>query len=216
MHGLIFVCEANICRSPLMAHALMSVADADGWHITSAGTRVVQSGSRMCAVSAEVAADLRGRDAAELASEHGSASIAPDALRAADMILTASRAERAAVAAAVPERRTRVFTLREAVHLGDRPVQPDELEETLVAGGLPHGLALYAEALHGRRGFVAPPAAGRSLLGRRRPDPYDIADAHHDSARAHRATLMRTVDEVARFHRQATAFLAATALPNPR
>lgn len=213
-HRLIFVCEANICRSPLMELVLRAQGDAAGWQISSAGTRVGTAGNRMCVTSAEIAEASGDAETPILAAGHRSEAIDAEALRTADLILTASRAERSAVAAAAPEARSRAFTLREAIHLGAEPVDAREFEiiaEFDADAASTTGLARYAEALHARRGFTAPPKTNRTLFGRRRRNPFDIADAHHDSAREHRAMLTSTSAEVGQFLRQAAAFLDSAA-----
>ncbi|MFK0402230.1 hypothetical protein ACIQTT_07880 [Microbacterium sp. NPDC090225] len=212
-HRLIFVCEANICRSPLMELVLRAQGDAAGWQISSAGTRVGTAGNRMCVTSAEIAEAAGDAETPILAAGHRSEAIDAAELRAADLILTASRAERSAVAAAAPEARSRAFTLREAIHLGAEPVDAREFEiiaEFDADAASTTGLARYAEALHARRGFTAPPKTSRTLFGRRR-NPFDIADAHHDSTREHRAMLTSTSAEVVQFLRQAAAFLDSAA-----
>lgn len=213
-HRLIFVCEANICRSPLMELVLRAQEDASEWQISSAGTRVGPAGSRMCATSAEIATTAGDAETEVLAAGHRSEGIDADDLRAADLVLTASRAERGAVAALVPEARSRAFTLREAIHLGAEPVEVREFETIAqfdADAASTTGLARYAEALHARRGFTAPPKAGRTLFGKRRRNPYDIADAHHDSPREHRAMLTAVATDVQQFRQQAAAFLDSAA-----
>jgi protein-tyrosine phosphatase len=218
-HRLIFVCEANVCRSPLMEGAMRALSGTDGWEISSAGTRVGTGALEMCPASASIVAASGGADAATLTRMHRPRSIDAGDLRAADLILTASRAERSAVAALVPEVRSRTFTLREAAYLGKEPVQPQEFElmaEFASSAVEARGLELYAEVLHARRGFIALPVARRTLWGKRRRNPYDIADAHHLSARAHHAMQASTVADVEQLHRQAIEFLTAPTTPSPR
>ncbi len=207
-HRLIFVCEANICRSPLMEQALRARVGAESWEISSAGTRVGPGDLPMCEVSAEIAA-ASGADTAA----HRSTAIDVGDLQAADLVLTASRAERSVVAQLVPEARSRTFTLREAVHLGADPLDPDDLAVVAAfsAASAADDLAAYASALHHRRGFVQPPSSGRTLFGKRRPHPFDIPDAHHGSAREHRAMLERTALDIAELARQLDAFLVPPA-----
>lgn len=215
-HRLIFVCEANICRSPLMEQVLRSRVDADLWEISSAGTRVGPGDRAICALSADVAA-AAGADE-ESTGEHRSTGIDADTLLAADLVLTASRAERSAVAQLVPEARSKTFTLREAIHLGADPLDRDELDVLtgFVGSASADGLEVYAAALHHRRGFVAPPSAGRTLWGKRRPNALDIPDAHHGSDREHRAMLERTALDVAELQRQVDLFLDSPAADRTR
>lgn len=206
---LIFVCEANVCRSPLMEIVMRAQPGMSDWRISSAGTRVGPGGLEICQVSASIA-DAESGNTAKQKRAHRSEALDADTLRSADLILTASRAERSAVAALVPEVRSRMFTLREAVHLGAEPVPERELELLAQfrsdAEDL-RGVRRYAQALHARRGFVTLPAVRRTLFGARRRNPYDIADAHHGSDREHEAMLRATVQDVKHFHGQLDRFL---------
>lgn len=210
-YRLIFVCEANVCRSPLMEIVMRAQPGMSDWRISSAGTRVGPGGLEICQVSASIA-DAESGNTTKQKRAHRSQALDADALRSADLILTASRAERSAVAALVPEVRSRMFTLREAVHLGAEPVQERELELELLAqlgsdADDLRGVRRYARALHARRGFVTLPAVRRTLFGARRRNPYDIADAHHGSDREHEAMLRATVQDVKHVHGQLDRFL---------
>jgi len=208
-YRLIFVCEANVCRSPLMEIVMRAQPGMSDWRISSAGTRVGPGGLEICQVSASIA-DAESGNTAKQKRAHRSQALDADALRSADLILTASRAERSAVAALVPEVRSRMFTLREAVHLGAEPVQERELELLAQLGSDAddlRGVRRYARALHARRGFVTLPAVRRTLFGARRRNPYDIADAHHGSDREHEAMLRATVQDVKHVHGQLDRFL---------
>ena len=210
-HRLIFVCEANVCRSPLMEIVLRAQTGAGDWQISSAGTRVGPGGLEICRVSASIAAEETY--AANAEKPHRSLAVDADDLRSADLILTASRAERSVVATLAPEVRSRAFTLREAIHLGIEPVRQPELELVAQFDSLADDereLRVYAEALHTRRGFVALPTSRRSLFGKPGRNPYDIADAHHRSDREHHAMLRDTVGDVKTFHAQITEFLSAS------
>lgn len=198
---------------------MRALSGSDDWEISSAGTRVGAGALEMCPVSASLIAAAGGPDVDTLTGMHHPRGIDADDLRGADLILTASRAERAAVAALAPEVRSRTFTLREAAYLGKDPVQPQEFElmaEFASPAVEARGLELYAEVLHARRGFIALPVARRTLWGKRRRNPYDIADAHHGSARVHHAMLTSTVSDVEQVHRQAIDFLTAPTTPSPR
>ncbi|KJQ53360.1 arsenate reductase/protein-tyrosine-phosphatase family protein [Microbacterium sp. SA39] len=209
-HRLIFVCEANVCRSPLMEIVMRAQTGAGDWQISSAGTRVGRGALEICQVSASIAAEETDAASAET---HRSQAVDIDDLRSADLILTASRAERSVVATLAPEVRSRAFTLREAIHLGAEPVRQPELELVAQFDSLADDereLRVYADALHTRRGFVTLPPSRRSLFGRPGREPYDIADAHHRSDREHHAMLRVTVGDVKSFHAQVTEFLSAS------
>lgn len=216
-HRLVFVCEANVCRSPLMELVLRADTDDREWRVASAGAHVAPRGTRMCALSAETAvAAGTGGDMRTLADAHRSVPLEAATVGEVDLVLTATRAERGVVAALRPEMRSRAFTLREAVQLGAEPFGSDEIAALSPPRGDGHpvdGLARYAVALHARRGLVTPPTRRRSLLGRPLPHPFDTPDAHHGALRAHRAMLAATVDDVRRFLRQASTFLGSSDSP---
>jgi protein-tyrosine phosphatase len=100
---MLFVCRANLCRSA-MAERL---ARAFGLAADSAGTHAVP-GHPMPEHAAAVLRE-RGADPAGFASRR----VAPAMLTGADLVLTATRAERAYCVTLAPATAPRTFTLRQ-------------------------------------------------------------------------------------------------------
>lgn len=161
--SVLFVCEQNICRSPLMAAAFEGALRAGGalgadeaeWVVGSAGTQASARRSP-CSYTVEIEPD---------ASAHLSHRLDEDDVAAAGLVITASLAERSGVARLSARSRTRTFTLREALMLGERPVVATSLAE-------------YAAALDSRRGTLE--LSGRRTLpwGRAERHPLDVVDVH--------------------------------------
>lgn len=180
--GLLVVCTANVCRSPLAARTLQRALAGSALGpiaVSSAGTRAL-TGEAMCPVSAE---DLDPGDAA-WASEHRARQLTGDLVRGADLVLTMEREQRSAAVRAAPGSQAKVFTLREAEAL---------LGVLAERGGEPPAdLAALAEALHSVRGLA--PMVPAEAVKRRwwsRPvepeDPMTIVDGHGRSRQEHTA-----------------------------
>ena len=153
-HQLLFVCTANVCRSPLMAGTFVQSAaerlDRSDWTVLSRGTSAVREHA-MCTV----AASLIGGDSygTAFASSHVSTQVIASELESQDLVIVASREERSRIARLLPSARTRTFTLKEAVVLGRLPVDAAERERVLserATGG--SSLDDYAAFLDQRRG----------------------------------------------------------------
>jgi protein-tyrosine phosphatase len=115
---ILFVCHANLCRSPLAERlARRALDDAFGpvaaasVAVSSAGTRAYP-GSPMHRGSAEVLAEC-GVDSAGFVSRTVTAEI----LDEADLVLTAAREQRAACVTLAPGTVRRTFTLRQFARL---------------------------------------------------------------------------------------------------
>ena len=184
---LLFVCAANVCRSPLMEITFNDSEalgiDHSQWEVMSRGTSVVRE-NPMC----ELAASLSGRVARE---SHVSQQLTESELGAQDLIIVASREERAHLARLLPSIRTRTFTLKEAVQLGAAMMEAREVERSRVIEG-ERAAAGYAALLNHRRGRTAAPH--RPSI--RAPwvqaaDPHDIPDVHHGSPKNHANTLVQ-------------------------
>ncbi|GAA2177907.1 hypothetical protein GCM10009847_05840 [Leucobacter tardus] len=197
--SVLFVCAANVCRSPLMRYTFLGSTARDDWAAASAGISA-RPGAAMCDLARSA---VRDPAAAALAAEHRSASVdeafaAPGP--APDLVIVASRAERAALATRDPDLRPRLFTLSEAVLLG-----------RIVAARQNDGLAVdtsrgaYARLLDAQRGMLVVPRPPR-----RRPwsggastgHPLDIPDDHHRRRGPHMATLKRVRAETEEFASQ--------------
>jgi protein-tyrosine phosphatase len=171
---LLVVCRANICRSPLVAHELVQrieQLDPDsGWRVLSAGT-AAQTGEHQCPRSAKACGGAR--------TPHRARQLSADLVRSATLVLTASLAERAAVAQLDLGARERTFTLREAAALADVLAA----QEVTVSGG-PDALVA---ALHDVRGLEPSLTAHRRR--HREVGPLDVPDGHQGQARSHRTVL---------------------------
>ncbi len=183
MAAILFLCKANICRSPAMAFAFRaSIDDSMTIAVSSAGTDV-RGAQPICEVSGvRIRREPKG---VEFVHDHRSASVTPDGLDHQDIVIAASREERAAAALLAPGSRRSLFTLREAIRLGDDAFEPGELDriedvrqEEIVAA--------YAFLLDARRGTRNPRAEHR-LFRRARSgeEQLDVRDYHHDRRGSH-------------------------------
>jgi len=171
---VLFVCAQNICRSPLMAAAFEDElgADASQWLVGSAGTEA-SVGRRACRYSVEVVVTALG---------HLSTPLTTADLDAADLVIAASLAERSLIVRKSPSARSRTFTLREALLLGEQDVSAASLAE-------------YADTLDSRRGTLDLPTP-RSLSWRRATGhPLDVVDVHHLGVRTHRKGLQKAATD---------------------
>jgi protein-tyrosine phosphatase len=107
---LLFVCQANLCRSPMaerLARLRLARDGAMGVDVMSAGTRALE-GSPMHPVAMRVLAE-RGADPADFTSRQ----VTEKVLDGADLVLTATRHQRAVCVSMVPEMVACTFTLRQ-------------------------------------------------------------------------------------------------------
>jgi protein-tyrosine-phosphatase len=171
----LFVCEQNVCRSPLMAAAFDGALHADGlpetdaveWVIGSAGT---QASPRRSACRFVVAIEPE-------AAHHVSHRLEVDDVEAAGLIIAATLEERSLIVQLSPSARSRTFTLREALLLGEQPVAATSLAE-------------YAAALASRRGTLdlRPPRGFPWIRPAHRP--LDVVDVHMLGPKPHRRGLL--------------------------
>jgi protein-tyrosine phosphatase len=193
--GLLVVCTANVCRSPLAARTLERALGGSALGaiaVSSAGTRALE-GEAMCPVSAE---DLDAGDA-DYATGHRARQLTGELVRGADLVLTMEREQRSAAVQAAPGSQGKVFTLREAEALLRVLAERD--------GEPPADLAALAKAMHSVRGLA--PLMPTEPVKRRwwsRPvepeDPMTIVDGHGRSREEHTAAaeqVRTTADRVA-------------------
>jgi protein-tyrosine phosphatase len=110
---LLFVCTANVCRSPMAEGLAADLAAARGLDLEVASCGVLEGG----APADPTAARTIARWGVDLA-RHESHQMAADVLRGADLVLTMERAHLAEVAAVDVDAVDRSFPLREFVGLG--------------------------------------------------------------------------------------------------
>jgi len=174
---ILAACTANICRSPAIELLLRSaLADAGvpvgAVEVSSAGVDA-REGATRCARSRSLLSAY-GVDDVELWTT-GARRLTAEDVRSADLILTASRTHRAAVARLLPAARTRTFTLRQAARAA----------HVIAAGPLPAVVPLPpADDVRARlRWLVAELDAARGPvddpLDDDVPDPHVVGDAEH-------------------------------------
>jgi protein-tyrosine phosphatase len=169
--GILFVCYANLCRSP-MAERIGGDLLARGLGVarehvpvSSAGTNAIP-GYQMVPHAATVTAE-RGADPGGFSSRR----VTADLVTGADLVLVATRRERAVCVGLAPAATRRIFTLRQFSRLaaaagGHRPVVAD--------GAGPAG---PLTDLAGRlSSAVAAAAAARGQLQPVPPADDDLAD----------------------------------------
>jgi len=169
------VCSANVCRSPAMAIGFATAAADAGLSVqaVSAG-RLAEPGAMICEVTAEAVGV--NEHAREAVAEHRAQRLSVELIESAALILGATREERAAVAVMSPRARSRVFTLAEAVALGEIAIE----RGFAPASGDVDAFVAVLNANRGRLPVADRRAASRwSPPWRRRPaDPLDLPDAH--------------------------------------
>jgi protein-tyrosine phosphatase len=142
--GVLYVCTANLCRSPVAEHvarAQLAGHGATGLPVSSAG--VSATGGTLVEAEAGAALRARGLDPAAFRSRV----LSPELVRGASVVLTASRRHREAVLKADPTALRRTFTVRElaryvgAVDLAALPpgTAPERLDALVAAAGALRG-----------------------------------------------------------------------------
>jgi protein-tyrosine phosphatase len=197
---LLFVCVANVCRSPAMhfltAQGLHEHGVGTTWELASAGTSVTGR-QQMCSASASYVADLPG--GAEFARTHRSQPLDQGLVERAGLILVASQRERSAVVRLAPAARARTFTMIEAALLAEkaasrapRPSPGTPGTDAREPGELP-SLDSLVSAMNLSRGLINPGDPSlpkRGLLSRQRGiSPFDIADVHGGVRQRHAPAL---------------------------
>jgi protein-tyrosine phosphatase len=149
MH-LLFVCNGNVCRSPIAERLARAVADdapLPGLTAESAGVRAL-AGFPIHPVAAQVLIGLGG-DPEGFAARR----LAPEMVARADLVLTMTRAIRDTITEHVPGSRERTFTLVEAARIAKltgatTAVQLHEARDqlTLVGDDIPDPVGLSEES----------------------------------------------------------------------
>lgn len=179
--NLLLVCAANVCRSPLAAFLLGRAMPSVS--VVSVGV-TARGGDLLCRFTQQHIGALPGGE--EFTRTHRATRLDPESIAEADLILTASPAERSAVAVMDPGARARAFTLVEAAYSA-RSLAPS-------AEGL--SLAALAGLMHAQRGLVDLPQGRRRhrLSPLRSTYGISIPDAHIGDTRRHE-DVYRTVSE---------------------
>jgi len=172
-----------------MHYAFVSATSEGGeWTVASAGT-TPNLGAMPCELAVSLVPDASSQ---ALAANHRSAPIQNEQLDA-DIIIAASRTERAELARLSPSVRPRLFTLSEAVLLG-RHLQ---MHQPLESAGV-NTVRGVAELLDSQRGVIVIPRPARQrqvLRGRPDRSPLDVPDVHMKGHHAHLRMLKRVLAE---------------------
>lgn len=115
MPSILFICTANICRSP-MASAIMQIicserSDPKLWRVESAGTWANDGDS--VAEGTEIVMDSRGIDV----STHRSRVVRREIIDEFDLVLTMERGHKEALQIEFPDISDRIFMLSEMIGL---------------------------------------------------------------------------------------------------
>lgn len=111
MPSILFVCTANICRSPIASALFRAIisgeADASNWEIDSAGTWAVEG--KPAAEYSQAVVKALGHDL----STHRSKSITMEMLGSYDLILVMEAFHKEALIAEFPAHKGKIFQLSE-------------------------------------------------------------------------------------------------------
>jgi protein-tyrosine phosphatase len=137
--GILFVCHANLCRSPMAQFLAADLLAKLPVTVASAGTHAVD-GHPMHPHSAQVATGTGGDPGA-----FRSRRVLREHLTAAALVLTATRSQRSTCVALAPAALHRVFTLRQFRRLAElaRPAQagqPDPVGAAVRAAAQARGV----------------------------------------------------------------------------
>lgn len=153
---VLVVCTGNVCRSPVAEQLLaarLAAAGIDDARVSSAGTRAL-AGMGMT----PEAADLSRRYGVD-PGEHVARQMTEQLVLDADLVLTATRAQRAEVAELVPRAARRAYTLREFARVLQFLASEGTLDTPHTPGlGSESRLARALDAAGRSRGFAPPPS----------------------------------------------------------
>lgn len=175
--NVLIVCTGNVCRSPMAEQVLsarLTAAGIDDVQVSSAGTRAL-AGRPMTPQAAAQAVRL-GADA----TGHVARQLTERMVQDADLVLTATRAQRAEVAQLVPRAARRAYTLREFARVLAFLASEGTLEGSeLFASDSTSHLQRATDAAARTRGFAPAPFDPNDddIL-----DPYRAPDAAYDEA----------------------------------
>lgn len=142
MPSILFVCTANVCRSPMAMAIFRKLVQAEGedWQVASAGTWAIDGMS--VTPKARLVLENQGIDI----SDHRSQQINRNLIDSFDLILTMERSQKEALIAEFPHKANRIYLLSEVIgqvydvkdpigmSLKDFQTTHDELEQTLKSG----------------------------------------------------------------------------------
>lgn len=216
METVLIVDGSDVCRAPIVAFTLGERLAAAGW-LSEAGvvTRglTAASGRTMC----ENASARLGYSGPAIAffGTHRATPLRVGDIAAADIILTAERAQRSAVVRMLPGTQATVFTWKEALVLANVLVGRHR------AGGTetPQNLAELARSLHGARGtvpLIEPPVRTGPFHFRRtaEADPLTVESGHEGTAE-HRRVTQESAEVAAALGERFTALANGEAEPVP-
>lgn len=127
MPSVLFICTANLCRSPMAMAILRSQVEhsSDEWRIESAGTWAVE-GVRANLKTQQIMTEF-GLDI----SDHLSQIVTPELLKSFNLILTMEPGHKEALQIEFPEVARRVYLLSEMIGLNFMIIDPvgGEIEE---------------------------------------------------------------------------------------
>lgn len=173
--SVLMVCTGNICRSPLAEQLLAARLDRS-FLLSSAGT-FAETSSPMEPLSAELSRQYGG-----VPELHRARDLDVDMVRAADLILTATREHRAAAVSMLPRASRYTFTLAEFERLAAYAVASGGVEPSD-----PRGIVAAAAASRGIAPLLADPADDDI------EDPYGRSRATHERVAARIDELVSSV-----------------------
>ncbi|MCW3842579.1 low molecular weight phosphatase family protein [Micromonospora yasonensis] len=176
---VLFVCHANLCRSPMAEYIARPLFAEHALSVASAGTDALD-GAGMHPYAVEVAAGT-GADPAAFRARR----LRPEHLTGATLVLTATRRQRSVCTSLAPAALHRTFTLRQFARLAA------EAEAPAARDGSPLRAAVQAAAL--ARGRLQPAA----------PEADDLRDPIGGSP----ADFRRCAEEIERSIRPVLALI---------
>ncbi|MEU4480366.1 low molecular weight phosphatase family protein [Micromonospora sp. NPDC023966] len=189
--GVLFVCHANMCRSPMAEFIARRLLRDLPVTVTSAGTDALD-GAAMHPYAVEVAAGT-GADPAAFRTRR----LRPEHLTRATLVLTATRRQRSVCTALAPAALPRTFTLRQFARLAAAAAtaEPAEVTEVAEPAAPPERTPL--------RAAVAAAARARGRLQPATPDADDLRDPIGGSP----ADFRRCAEEIERSIRPVLALI---------